>query len=48
MKEIQAFAEEYYIINRHSPSTTEIAKAVGIARGTVYKYLVEIMLPQSH
>lgn len=42
MKEIQAFAEEYYINNRHSPSTTEIAKAVGIARGTVYKYLVEM------
>ena len=27
---------------RQSPSTTKIAEAVGIARGTAYKYLVEM------
>lgn len=40
MGKIQAFVEDYYKRYRHSPSTTEIADAVGIARGTVYKYLV--------
>ena len=42
MNEIQSFVETYYINNRHSPSTTEIAEAVGIARGTAYKYLVDM------
>ena len=37
---IKAFVEEYYKNYRHSPSTTEIADAVGIARRTAYKYLV--------
>ncbi len=37
---IKAFVEEYYKKCRHSPSTTEIADAVGISRGTAYKYLV--------
>ena len=37
---IKAFVEDYYKRYRHSPSTTEIADAVGIARGTAYKYLV--------
>ena len=40
MNSIQEFAEQYYQTNRHSPSTTEIADAVGIARGTAYKYLL--------
>ena len=40
MGTIKAFVEEYYKKYRHSPSTTEIADAVGIARGTAYKYLV--------
>jgi repressor LexA len=40
MKSIQNFIEKYYMQNRHSPSTTEIAEEVGIARGTAYKYLV--------
>ena len=40
MDSIQEFVERYYQTNRHSPSTTEIADAVGIARGTAYKYLV--------
>jgi len=42
MGSIQTFVEQYYQNNRHSPSTTEIADAVGIARGTAYKYLVEM------
>jgi repressor lexA len=42
MNEIQAYIEDYYITNRHSPSTTDIANAVGIARGTAYKYLVDM------
>ena len=40
MGTIKAFVEEYYKNYRHSPSTTQIADAVGIARGTAYKYLV--------
>ena len=40
MSNIKAFVEGYYRNYRHSPSTTEIADAVGIARGTAYKYLV--------
>ena len=40
MNSIQQYVEKYYITNRHSPSTTEIASEVGIARGTAYKYLV--------
>ena len=34
MGTIKAFVEEYYKNYRHSPSTTELADAVGIARGT--------------
>ena len=37
---IKAFVEEYYKNYRQSPPTTQITDAVGIARGTVYKYLV--------
>ncbi|MDO5519819.1 MAG: transcriptional repressor LexA [bacterium] len=40
MNSIKEFVENYYIQNRHSPSTTEIANEVGIARGTAYKYLI--------
>lgn len=39
MQKIADYAEQYYFANRKSPSTTQIAKAVGIARGTAYKYL---------
>lgn len=42
MNEIKEYIEEYYLQNRQSPSTTKIADAVGIARGTAYKYLVEM------
>jgi len=40
MIRIRDFAEDFYLTERRSPSTTEIAKAVGIARGTAYRYLV--------
>ena len=40
MEKIQTYVENYYKEYRHSPSTTDIADAVGIARGTAYKYLV--------
>ena len=33
MGSIKAFVEDYYNKYRHSPSTTQIADAVGIARG---------------
>lgn len=42
MTRIKAFAEDFYLTEGRSPSTTEIAKAVGIARGTAYRYLVEM------
>ena len=40
MKKIRDFAEEYYLSEGYSPSTSEIATAVGIARTTAYNYLV--------
>lgn len=42
MREIKRYIEDYYLHYRRSPSTTKIAEAVGIARGTAYKYLVEM------
>ena len=42
LSEIKKYIEDYYLQNRQSPSTTKIAEAVGIARGTAYKYLVEM------
>ncbi len=42
MKQIKEFVESYYMVEYRSPSTTEIAKNVGIARGTAYKYLIEM------
>ena len=42
MKKISDFAENYYLTFGRFPSTTEISNNVGIARGTVYKYLVEM------
>lgn len=40
MKEICEYAEQYYLQHGQSPSTTKIAEAVGVSRGTAYKYLV--------
>ena len=42
MNEIKQYVEEYCLLHEQSPSTTKIAEAVGIARGTAYKYLVEM------
>ena len=42
MNQICNYTEQYYLQNGHSPSTTKIAEAVGISRGTAYKYLVEM------
>lgn len=42
MSEIKKYIENYYLQNRQPPSTTKIAEAVDIARGTAYKNLVEM------
>ena len=42
MNKIRTFAEDYFFEHGKSPSTTEIAGAVGISRGTAYRYLVEM------
>ena len=40
MESILNYINEYYLENEQAPSTTDIAIAMGIARGTAYKYLV--------
>lgn len=40
MKKIYEYAEDYYFSEGYSPSTSEIANAMGIARTTAYNYLV--------
>ena len=40
MKKIYEYAEDYYFSEGYSPSTSEIANAIGIARTTAYNYLV--------
>ena len=42
MNEIKKFVENYYMQEYRSPSITEIAKAVNIARSTAHSYLVEM------
>lgn len=42
MKKIKDFAERFYLIHYQSPTITQIAEGVGIARSTAYKYLVEM------
>jgi repressor LexA len=42
MKKIYDFAEQYYLLHKLSPSLQRIADEVGIGKGTVYKYLVEM------
>ena len=42
MNEIKKFAEEYYLEYQKSPSTSEIAGAVGVTRATVYRYLLDM------
>ena len=40
MDNILDFIRDYYLEHSLMPSTTQIADAMGIARGTAYKYLV--------
>ena len=40
MERILAFAERFYLEADRSPTTTEIAHAMGIARSSAYRYLV--------
>ena len=42
MNEIKKFAEGYYLEYWKSPSTSEIAGAVGVTRATVYRYLIDM------
>lgn len=42
MKEITTYVSDYFRIKRNSPSVNEIAKAVGIAKTTAYRYLVDM------
>ena len=42
MKEIGAFVDDYYRNNHSSPSLSEIANGVNIAKTTAYRYLVEM------
>lgn len=42
MLKIKKFAERYYIDHNQSPSTATIAAAVGVVKGTVHRYLVEM------
>ena len=42
MKEICTFVSDYYRDRRTSPSVSAIAKGVGIAKTTAYRYLVEM------
>ena len=42
MKEICTFVSDYYRDRRSSPSVSAIAKGVGIAKTTAYRYLVDM------
>lgn len=42
MEQIKAYVEEYFWDYSKSPSITQIAEAMEIARSTAYKYLVEM------
>ena len=42
MKEICTYVSDYYRQRRSSPSVNDIAKAVGIAKTTAYRYLVDM------
>lgn len=42
MKEICAFVSDFYRAKLHSPSVSEVANGVGVAKTTAYRYLVEM------
>ena len=47
MDKICDFVNDYYKMYRKSPSVNEIAKGVGVAKTTSYRYLVEMNERQS-
>ena len=42
MKQILDYTEDFRLQFHRSPSTNEVAKALGIVKSTVYRYLVEM------
>lgn len=42
METIKEFAESFYLVHYQSPTITQIAEGVGIARSTAHRYLVEM------
>lgn len=42
MQHIRSFTDEFYKDAGRFPSTTEIAAAVGVSRGTAYRYLISM------
>ena len=46
MNEISAYVDQYYSERHTAPSVNEIAKGVGIAKTTSYRYLVAMKLPR--
>lgn len=42
MEEILHFAQQHYLESGRSPSTAKIADSLGIAKATVYRYLIEM------
>ena len=40
MEQVRKFVEQFYLDCGRSPTTTEIANSVGIARSSAYRYLV--------
>lgn len=42
MRQILEYTEDYCLQFHRSPSTNEVAKALGIVKSTVYRYLVEM------
>ncbi|MCQ4794175.1 transcriptional repressor LexA [Anaerofustis stercorihominis] len=42
MNEIKNYVEQFYLSHYQSPTITQIANEIGIARSTAYRYLVEM------
>lgn len=42
MKKICTYVSDYYCLKLHSPTLSEVAKGVGIAKTTAYRYLIEM------
>lgn len=42
MNEIKSYVEQFYLSHYQSPTITQIANEIGIARSTAYRYLVEM------